>query len=553
MNAPFRFLRRWAETAKGRRLHVILLPLPLAVPLALVWWGRFDGLYGQDPFAYYDYATGPLLASLRSLQLPPPFFWPPGYPLLAALTSLWLGVTPLAGQLVSLAAGMLVPIFTALLAYELWSGPAGSWRVPLLGGLLAALTGQLWQSSIVVMADTTALAAATAGVWSLARYGNRPHQGGWLALAAAAIAFAVLTRCGYALVAILAVIVALWVLRNLPRSLALRQAFAAALAVAMILLPVWLPYLAAAMDSASRQPAFVGDLKVYSWNPANAFRRQFVTADGLLVYRWPNGLWYGLAPAHRFYFTPLLAVFLPLGVWAVVRRSTAAFRQSRAWSQQTMTGVVRPQVVGPSRQSLAVLLLIGWPLMVFAFHAGAPWQNFRFNLAHLPPLAILVAIGIDVVAGWLGRRVAGGVWRVIGRGLLAGLVLAGMVTMSHGGLTLTREFIARKSADLATVRWVETQTELDATLLTFNLTSTFKHYSRLQTHDLFNLDSDDLSALLDDGGPVYLLANLAEIEGQWQGRPPSLNYRWLQDEAGLIDLGKHRSYTLFRVQDRSGA
>ncbi|MEZ4768397.1 MAG: hypothetical protein R2844_08220 [Caldilineales bacterium] len=37
------------------------------------------------------------------------------------MTSFVLGVTPRAGQVVSLLAGALTPVFTALLAYEVWS------------------------------------------------------------------------------------------------------------------------------------------------------------------------------------------------------------------------------------------------------------------------------------------------------------------------------------------------------------------------------------------------------------------------------------------------
>ena len=58
---------------------VLLLGLPIVI-MGIVTLRRFDGLYGQDAFAYYDYATGPLRAALLSLKLPPPFTWPPGSP-----------------------------------------------------------------------------------------------------------------------------------------------------------------------------------------------------------------------------------------------------------------------------------------------------------------------------------------------------------------------------------------------------------------------------------------------------------------------------------------
>ena len=67
--------------------------------------------------------------------------------------------------------------------------------------VLAALNPQLWQSSIVVMSDTTALAAGTLGGWALARYA-RLGGARWLALSAAALAYAMATRWAYALEAL---------------------------------------------------------------------------------------------------------------------------------------------------------------------------------------------------------------------------------------------------------------------------------------------------------------------------------------------------------------
>jgi hypothetical protein len=73
-------------------LFLFLVALLVRVAMALIF--QFDGLYGQDPFAY--------------LQPPPPFFWPIGYPLLVVLGTLVVGVQPLAGQLVSIIAGALI-------------------------------------------------------------------------------------------------------------------------------------------------------------------------------------------------------------------------------------------------------------------------------------------------------------------------------------------------------------------------------------------------------------------------------------------------------------
>jgi hypothetical protein len=104
--------------------HRLLLLLPGLVVLlpvaALVLIRRFDGLYGQDAFAYYDYAVGPLRQSLLALRVvpPPEFYWPPGFPALVAIVSLALGTTPLAAQLVSLVMGTVAAVATAALTRE---------------------------------------------------------------------------------------------------------------------------------------------------------------------------------------------------------------------------------------------------------------------------------------------------------------------------------------------------------------------------------------------------------------------------------------------------
>ncbi len=546
-----------------RRAAWIGLALVLGLPILLAGLAvlpRFDGLYGQDPYAYYDYASGPLRAALLALRLPPPFTWPPGYPLLTALASLPLGATPRAGQGVSLLAGALVPAFTALLAFEVWGrkqeaedrrgrtpeGQRGNWAerqraedrrstsplpgyvlrvtpygVPLLAGLLVALTGQLWQSSIVVMADTTGLAAATAGVWTLARFGRddpgRPAAA-WLLLAAAAMAFAVLTRWAYALVAIPATAYALLVLSKQGWRRAVRLGVAAALVVVAVLSAMWLPALRV---SAAGEPApFAVDLAVYSWNPFNALRRQFVTADGLLSYAWPNGLWYALAPAHRFYFTALLAPLLIPGLWSVARRRAAA----------------------------PIFLLLGWAGVIFLFHAGAPWQNFRFNLAHLPPLAILVAIGVETIGLRLvaaGRRPG---LRRLALVALVATVLAGMALMARGGWALTRGFVAHKNADLALVQAVEARVPPSAQVIAFGITLTLQHYSHLPTYEIYFLDEPALKQLAGSARPLYVLLDLPNVQSQWHGRSPELAYRWLRQHTFLEKVGEFGPYTLLEVQ-----
>jgi hypothetical protein len=492
-------------------LPTVLLAVTALVVLALT---RFDGLYGQDSFAYFHYATGPLRQGLLHLQSLPPFFWPPGYPLLVALTSAVVGITPLAGQIVSVSAGAAVPAFTVLLAAEMGRSDGKTianprWPyVPLLAGLIVAVTGQLLQSSLVVMADTLGLALATAGAWALVRY-RRTGEARWLAISAATFAGAIITRWIYALVALPFAVWSLHVLAGRPRRTALRHGAGAAAAAAVILGPVVVP--AAFGLIAGGNLPFAGDLQVYSWSPLNALRRVFTTADGELSYGLPNGIYYAIAPASWWYFSPVLALLVLPGLRAALRR----------------------------RAMPAAYLLVAWVAIVYAFHAGAPWQNPRFTLAYLPPLAILAALGFAQLQAAAHQKIR----QAATIALVGGLALA-----AAGSVVLLNEFIERKQNDVATVRWTERLAPVDAQLLTFGLTATFQQYGRLETLDLSELRSAKMAALLSDGRPTLVLLDVPGIERQWTGRPPWVNYRLLRDGPGLVPLGARNGVTLYVVR-----
>ena len=533
--------RRWFSDSNSWLWPAGLFLLSLLVRAGSLLGQGFDGLYGQDPYAYYGYAVGPLRSALLSFQPWPPFFWPPGFPLLITLGSLVLGATPLIGQSISLVAGSAVTALTYALAREVTldlgvssadflapsykvedrrsetkgSGGAGGVRfdwVPLLAGLLTVFHPQLWQSSIVVMSDTLSLAAGTLGAWALARYA-RLDRARWLALSAAALAYAIGTRWAYALEALPCAMFGIYLLvsrsRRRPVALA-RGAAGAALSGGAVLGGLLGPGLLARGPVSA---AFTGDLEVYSWNSLNFFRRQFVTADGLLSYRLPNGLYYALSPGHPDYLTPLLAVLLLPGVWLVLR----------------------------ARRALSLVLLLVWPALILGFHAGAPWQNFRFTLAALPPLAVLVSLGAAQATTWLNPR-----WRL--SWLLPILVGAGVIWQLAAGWQLTQQFIIRKRGELAIVAGVVAAAPANAQLLTFSITGTFDFYSRLDTHELWALDTAQVGGLAADGRPTLLLIDVANVEAQWQGRNPSNNYHWLRDGPGLDVLGQFQGYTLFRVR-----
>ncbi|MBC8075601.1 MAG: glycosyltransferase family 39 protein [Chloroflexales bacterium] len=490
-----------------------LFALALVLYWATIMASGFDGLIGQDPFGYYGYALQ-VPDSIAAFRAPPPNYWPLGYPLLMAAGFVLLGPTPLVGQLVSTLTAAGTVALTCVLAHDLLrqhGSPAQvARRVGLVAGLLTLGCGQLWQWGIVIMADAPALCLGTLAAWALVRYASARRLR-WLALASVALGGAIITRWLYGLLAL--PLGAYWILAvalpALPahRKEAAWHLFIAALPAAVLLLPQLLL-------SARFEQSLVAQQWLVGWSPLNAARRQFVTRDGVANYALPVGLFYARAAISPRFLFPLFAPLLVLGAAGVLQR--------RWWPAAALIG--------------------GWIVAILGFLGGIPYQNFRYVLALLPPLAIIAASGFEVAWGWVQPR-----WRIalvayLCAGLLAGLWYSGGVV---------QQYVAGKQASLAIVDWVEQQTQPADRLLAFELTLTLRHYTTLDVRELFDQTPASLATLVADDQPLFLLVDTNDIKGQWQGHAPERNVSWLRDHAGLAALGELNGYTLFRV-GRSG-
>jgi 4-amino-4-deoxy-L-arabinose transferase-like glycosyltransferase len=495
---------RRPEARTGLLLGALALTL-YALSSALL---RFDGLYGQDPYGYYGYALQ-VEQSIRSLQLPPWYYWPMGYPLLVAAGFALAGAAPLAAQSVSMAAGAGVVVLTwalcrALLRQEGLLAEARAGAV--VAGLVALACGQLWQWSVTIMADAPALCWACLAAWALVRYA-RELRWRWLALCAAGLAFALTTRWVYGLLAgPLAAywLVAVWRLADGgARRAALRHLLAGALLGLALLAPQLLV-------SAAYPQGIVAHQWLTGWSPLNALRSSFVTVDGRAEYPLPVALFYARAAASPRFMAPPLTVLLVLGLLGIVRL--------RLWR----TGA----------------LALGWGGLMYAFLSGIPYQNMRFALALLPPAAVVAGTGYALAAGRMPGR-----WRLA---LIAWVALGVGVGLFYSAGVLGEQ-ARRKDADLAVARWAAAQVAPGAHVLAFEITLTLRHYTALDVHELFDATPADLEMLSDDERPLYVLVDVADLREQWQGRPPERNYRWLRQGPGLDQLGRMGAYTLFRV------
>jgi 4-amino-4-deoxy-L-arabinose transferase-like glycosyltransferase len=499
-----------------------LASLVLLPTVALVLNRDFDGLYGQDSFGYINYAFGPLREALLRLEPLPAWPQPPGFPLVVAATSLITGPDGRIGLAVSLLAGASVPVFTALLAAEAIArgqrfGGRASLALPLLAGLVAALPGQLWQSSAVAMSDTLSIALATAGAWAVCRYA-RGGVLGWLLGATAALAFAIETRWVYGLVAVpvtIAALIGIGRIWRADRRRALWHILAATLLAAFVLAPVLGPMGTAAWEG--RDLPFSADFGAYRWDPGNALRSTFETTDGRLAYPQPSGLFYVLQPVQPYWFGPI-GVFAAWGAVWVARRA----------------GVV------------AATILIGWPAVVVAFLVGAPYQNTRFLLATMPPLAILIAVGLWRLAVAANARLPARPNRSRSA-LVAAAVTVWVLVAVAVAARFTDGFIDRQSRDLAAIRAIERQVPSQARLIAMGPTGAFVYDGVADVVELFGLTPERALAMLHDARPSYLAIDPLAIDGQWAGRGPALTVEAMRTTLGLTPVAREGGWTLFRI------
>lgn len=463
----------------------------------------FDGLYGQDAFAYYDYSIA-LRAALIHGQSLPDFFWPIGFPLhLAAAFSL-IGLQPIAAQWVSIIAGASIAPLTYLVAREvlLDLDRMRAQRAGLVAGSIMIVAGQLMISSLSIMSDAAALMWATLSAWLLLRYTRHASRRSIdLALSVLALSISILCRWAYALLilpwafTVLIIWCERWASIRFKRGLALTLI---AFCIAGVLIGGQLLL----------NPAYAGDLRVYSWNPLNAVRNQASNPDGFFQYALPMALYYAKPLIDPNYVFPVLLPILITGLVVLWRLD----RSTRA-------------------------LLILWPLIQFIFLAGVTWQNPRFALAYFPPLAVWVGLGFDQI--WFARPN----WR---RALI-GLIVISWIGSAIWSVRVVGNFVAMKNLDLDRTQHAANQLPNGSTVLTFGLTATLQHYTAINAVELFSETPATLAARVCNQPKVYAYLDVHNLDQQWIGLAPETNQRWLGEHAGLELIDQYQGYTLFKL------
>ncbi len=464
----------------------------------------FDGLYGQDAFAYFRFARaiGPHLFAGAPL---PDLFWPRGYPAAVAALLPLTGGSPLAGQIVSALACAWTASATFLLVKELdrLRGADGDPTAAMVAGLVVAASGVVLRSSQVVMADGLAMALSATALWCAARF-LRARRGPWLVACTVAIAWGAVTRWQVGLIAI--PIGAS--LAAAPRPAPARTGWIWWVLAALAGLAVLVPQLAAAR---AVPYSLAHHEWLQRWNPLNALRRNFTTREASSHYRFPVGIFYLLRLGWPDALFPVITALAVAGAW----------------------------VVGRERRTVAVLLLIGWPLVNWAFISGIPYENPRFLWAAIPAIGALGGIGFATVRARLSQRA---------RPLLALLLAASMAAGLGLGAREHAHTVARKNADRATVDWIDAHVPPGATLLMPGGTLMLEYYGRTRVRDTYLLTRADVDAILARECPCFYFADLFELEIVQAGLPVEAGFKALLQKPGLTPIASlGPSSKLFRV------
>ncbi len=545
-------------------LLLVVLALALAMRLWVLVSLHFDGLYGQDAFAYYYHGAAlwrdhALTYSWPWLHQPLPLFFPLGESaLLAAVFALRGQATPSAALAISLICGVatvgLVYGIALRIANRLFSRILASTTAALAAAPIA-LAGLQIQASATIMSDAPALFWATTAVWLWTRpepsdpyrahqqrpmttqnpstrlsprlillakpFEQRHRLGRTLAYRHPAFpafatgvcfALAVSTRWEYALLA--SAMGAYFLTIPQPR----RWLLPAGLGVLLAGMPQLL-YSLQYSDPVLHHQWLTG------WSPSHFWQARFATVDGSQHYTMSVGAFYLLRPLLSPQSLPFpLAPFLPLGIAALA-----------SWRPSDHT---KP----------ALALLLCWWLVPALYLAGVPFESDRFTLIYLPPLAILEATGfvatVTAFARWTNRArpwaaILAVLWAVCSLSLLAAEARGGVEALTHG-----------KAGDLAAVGWLRSHALPGAPIATFGLTLMLYHYGdpaarRWTLLDLSAATSTDLARAA--RAPTLIVAvNEGNLATQWRGLPPQRAFVWLQIHAQLRPQAHIGGYTIFR-------
>jgi hypothetical protein len=516
----------------------------------------YDGLYGQDSYAYY-YQARSLLKDMTG-QAPQPwqlfsasqlYHWPIGYHLHLILGQIITG-SYVGGRAMTVCMAVGAALLLYLIVGELW--PTGSPRARIVAGLVAGgalpLVATYTRMGLSLMADVPAVFWGLLGIYCCLRAWPvlaLRHSVLWAVAGGVALGIAVLIRYGAIFFAVpVGVYWLLRLLRNRSDGMSRGEPapWWAALGFVVALLPQVAYLLAYKSGGSSGVLGSAGILSDYSswfdgWTPANLLSTTVTGPDGTSTFSHPMIVFYLIQPLFDSDAGFLSVFYLPaLVVGAIVLVRERAL-----------------PVIG---------LLLSWWLLPVLFFAGTPYQAHRFALTYIPALLVVMGIGTAAALELGIQAVRDGAGATCKRVLSAALALAVVVGLAAGvyqGQASVRSWMAVHESYQADEQKVAALTRQAAGsysdaapphVVAFGVTAALYHYTQWPTIELFDHGEGDLQQFLATPGPRLLVLPVAAMSGQWANTPLAARWQWLQQAYVLAADGTAGMYTVYTVENR---
>lgn len=485
----------------------ILFVLALIIRISFSYTLKFDGLYGQDAYAYFDWSRE-FISYISNFQIPPKFFyWPVGYFIFSAIMNLLcFGSLSTSILLLSMISGSLLAGLMYLLTFELlknYYDTLKSKKYSILAGLIVCFAGSAVRSSIVVMSDALGLVLLTMGMLMFLKYFNNSKRY-QLMLSFVFFSFGIMVRYANSII-IIAVLVCMIYMFKISANR--KNFFVDFVLSSLAALIVFIPELYYISDYGISYFNYEGTVGTWAsaWNPLNFFKRDFITFDGANNYKLQNGLFF-LSPVFHPMYLFLFGITFLWGIVQAIRRKFTPI----------------------------ILFCFTWIIVYYIYFAGCPYQSIRYTLSYFPPLIVISVFGFSMIK--LNYRPQ------IRYALIAIVLLAGWTYNDIGKLN------EQKHKELEVVSWVNSNITGDPALYSFGITGALKHYTGKHVREFFNYNKVTLKNEIDSaGGEVYFILPVGVINTQWSARPLKELYDYLMINYKPVEKGKADVYTIFRI------
>jgi hypothetical protein len=454
---------------------LLLFLITFVFRIGIILYYQFDGLYGQDAYAYDEWSAQ-FYNSIINFHIPPAFYWPVGYFIFNFLFSvLTAGDTTVAGLLLSLNAGSLISVIIYFIAFELLykNKTDDRKKISFYSGLIASFTVILTKSSIVVMSDTTGLLFASLSVLFLIKYFNK-DKSVYLYASSCFFFIALMTRYANVLMTIPLLFYYIYSIREQRRNLfkEIKKLIPALLVGIIVFLPQ-LYYISKQGITYFQNNSGVGSWPT-SWSPLNFFRNEFHTVDGTMIYKLPNFLYFASFAFHPVYLS-IGGLFFVSGIILMIK----------------------------NKEHRILFFNLSWIMPFYLFLAGTSFQSLRYTMNFLPAAIIILTYGIyKLNIKEFYKKI---------------IVLIIIISTGGYGIYHVNDFIKQKEIELSIVRWINAKVPESSGLFTFEVTGAVKKYCKTKPEEFYFFDSVKIDQSLKKiKGSVYFILPAEKIKTQWR-------------------------------------